>query len=164
VGILRHGGPLLVECLGGCPTPTTWQASGGDRHLNFYGDRDNLLRYAYAANNPEGVAISHHNLADYLERAGDDPADALAHELAAGLITYQMGSGRFRDWLRGFVGVPGRLGEVAPVPASFGELCAQVGQIEGVRLEVLVAGLPGRATDGDQTFAEVLRQARALLD
>jgi hypothetical protein len=43
VGILRHGGPLLVECLGGCPTPTTRQASGGDRHLNFYGNRDNLL-------------------------------------------------------------------------------------------------------------------------
>ena len=44
VGILRHGGPLLVELLGGCPTPTTRQASGGDRHLNFYRDRDNLCR------------------------------------------------------------------------------------------------------------------------
>jgi hypothetical protein len=42
LGILRHGGPLLVECLGGCPTPTTRQASGGDRHHNFYRDRDNL--------------------------------------------------------------------------------------------------------------------------
>jgi uncharacterized cupredoxin-like copper-binding protein len=42
VGILRHGGPLLVELLGGCPTPTTWQASGGDRHLKFYQVRDNL--------------------------------------------------------------------------------------------------------------------------
>ena len=40
VGILRHGGPLLVELLGGCPTPTTRQASGGDRHLNFYGNRE----------------------------------------------------------------------------------------------------------------------------
>jgi hypothetical protein len=28
VGILRHGGPLLVECLGGCPTPTTRQVTG----------------------------------------------------------------------------------------------------------------------------------------
>src|SRR4029434_7439317 len=42
LGILRHGGPLLVELLGGCPTPTTRQVSGGDRHLNFYEDRDNL--------------------------------------------------------------------------------------------------------------------------
>jgi hypothetical protein len=46
VGILRHGGPLLVELLGGCPTPTTRQVSGGDRHLNFHGDRDNLWRPA----------------------------------------------------------------------------------------------------------------------
>jgi len=43
LGILRHGGPLLVELLGGCPTPTTRQASGGDRHLNFYETRDNLV-------------------------------------------------------------------------------------------------------------------------
>jgi hypothetical protein len=42
VGILRHGGPLLVEPLGGCPTPTTPQVSGGDRHLNLHGNRDNL--------------------------------------------------------------------------------------------------------------------------
>jgi hypothetical protein len=34
---------LLVELLGGCPTPTTRQASGGDRHLKFYEIRDNLL-------------------------------------------------------------------------------------------------------------------------
>jgi hypothetical protein len=33
---------LLVEQLGRCPTPTTRQASGGDRHLNFYEARDNL--------------------------------------------------------------------------------------------------------------------------
>jgi hypothetical protein len=44
MGILRHGGPLLVELLGGCPTPTTRQALGGDRHLKFYEDRDNLHR------------------------------------------------------------------------------------------------------------------------
>jgi hypothetical protein len=46
VGILRHGGPLLVERLGGCPTPTTRQASGGDRHLNFHGNRDNLGQFS----------------------------------------------------------------------------------------------------------------------
>jgi hypothetical protein len=33
---------LLVERLGGCPTPTTRQASGRDRHLKFYEVRDNL--------------------------------------------------------------------------------------------------------------------------
>ena len=37
--------PVLVERLGGCPTPTTGQVSGGDRHLNFYGNRDNLQQH-----------------------------------------------------------------------------------------------------------------------
>jgi hypothetical protein len=35
VGIFRHGGPLLVERLGGYPTPTTRQPTG-DRHLNLH--------------------------------------------------------------------------------------------------------------------------------
>jgi hypothetical protein len=35
--------PCLVWLLGGCPTPTTRQASGGDRHLKFYEVRDNLV-------------------------------------------------------------------------------------------------------------------------
>jgi hypothetical protein len=56
VGILRHGGPLLVELLGGCPTPTTRQASGGDRHLNFYEDRDNLIQ----GREPDGDSIHFH--------------------------------------------------------------------------------------------------------
>jgi len=35
---------LLVEQLGRCPTPTTRQASGGDRHHKFYEARDNLAK------------------------------------------------------------------------------------------------------------------------
>jgi hypothetical protein len=38
---------LLVEQLGRCPTPTTRQASGGDRHLKFYEVRDNLTAPAH---------------------------------------------------------------------------------------------------------------------
>jgi hypothetical protein len=34
--------PLCCWCLSGRPTPTTRQLSSGDRHLNFYGTRDNL--------------------------------------------------------------------------------------------------------------------------
>jgi hypothetical protein len=57
VGILRHGGPLLVWLLGGCPTPTTRQVSGGDRHLNFYGNRDNLGRRRRAGLETEEVGF-----------------------------------------------------------------------------------------------------------
>jgi exodeoxyribonuclease V alpha subunit len=54
VGILRHGGPLLVELLGGCPTPTTRQASGGDRHLNLHENQDNLHAYAVSIHRSQG--------------------------------------------------------------------------------------------------------------
>jgi hypothetical protein len=49
--ILRHGGPLLVELLGSCPTPTTRQVSGGDRHFKFYGNWDNLGADSRSAKN-----------------------------------------------------------------------------------------------------------------
>jgi hypothetical protein len=95
---------------------------------------------------------------------GKDPAAALAHQLAAGIIGYQMGSGRLTGWLHALTRHLARSGEAASLPASFAELCAVVGQVEGVRLAKLVARLPRRAADGDQALAEVLRLARALPD
>ena len=51
------------------------------------------LGYTYQAGDPEACAISHHNLADYLERGGAAPALVLAHRLAAAAIRVQMRSG-----------------------------------------------------------------------
>jgi transposase len=89
VGILRHGGPLLVELLGGCPTPTTRQVSGGDRHLNFYGNRD-ILIWAVESTGGYGAGLTrslaaHHERVVELDRpkraarrhgAKSDPLDA----------------------------------------------------------------------------------------
>ena len=44
------------------------------------------LGYSYQAGEPESCAISHNNLAIYLERQGADPATVLAHRLAAAVI------------------------------------------------------------------------------
>jgi hypothetical protein len=87
VGILRHGGPLLVERLGGCPTPTTWQASGGDRYLNFYGDRDNL--------NPDPDHAQHEleALARGLTRQRPGAAASLREGLAETLTVNRLGVG-----------------------------------------------------------------------
>lgn len=122
------------------------------------------LRYAYATGDPDVVAASHHNLATPLERTGKDPAAALAHRLAGALISHQTGSGGLVGRLRALHQDLVRVGEAASLPASFAELCAVVGQVEGVRLAELVARLPRRAAEGDQALAEVLRLARALPD
>jgi tetratricopeptide (TPR) repeat protein len=47
------------------------------------------IRYAYLQREPRDVAISHHNLANYLWKADSDPAAQRAHRLAAALI-YQL--------------------------------------------------------------------------
>jgi tetratricopeptide (TPR) repeat protein len=120
------------------------------------------LRYAYAAGDPQGIAVSHFKLARYLERAEQAPAAVLSHRLGAALLSFQIGSGSLVSQLQVLVGDLARLGATAPLPTSFADLCEQVGQVGGVRLDELVAHLPGRAANGDRAFAEVVRLARTL--
>jgi tetratricopeptide (TPR) repeat protein len=117
------------------------------------------LRYLYAAGELDDVAVSHSNLAISLWQAGGAPALVVAHGLAAALLYYQTGSGGLANTLRMLADQLAELGEQA-VPESFEALCARVGEVEGVRLAELLAGLPGPAADGDQALAEVLRLAR----
>jgi hypothetical protein len=117
------------------------------------------LRYGYAVGDPEGVAVRHYNLAIYLRRAGGDPGLVVAHRLAAALLRYQTGEGRLASALRTLADDLAEFGEQA-LPESFGELDGRVGQVEGVRLAELLAGLPGPAADGEAALAEVLRLAR----
>jgi tetratricopeptide (TPR) repeat protein len=117
------------------------------------------LRYSYAGGDPNDVATSHFNLATYLWEAGGDPKLVVAHRLAAALLRHQTGEGRLAGTLQSLAGELAEIGEQA-VPGSFEVLCARVGQVEGVRLAELLAGLPGPAADGEAALAEVLRLAR----
>jgi hypothetical protein len=118
------------------------------------------LRYKYAAADPEAIAGSHYNLANFLRLAGGDPAGVLAHRLAAALIWYQMISGWLSSALDGLDRDLASAGDPAPLPGSFAELCERVGQVEGVRLAELAARLPrGQASD-DQALVELVQLAR----
>ena len=110
------------------------------------------LRYKYQADEPEACAISHHNLANYLEK-GDAAAEVvLAHRLAAGAIRVQISSGLLGTTLHNLAGSP-----LLPEPPSFDEVVAQLEQIEGVRFRALFERLPRKAADGDAAIAEVWR-------
>jgi tetratricopeptide (TPR) repeat protein len=115
------------------------------------------LRYAYATQDVEGIAASHGNLAEYLRRSGGDPAAVVAHRLAAAVTFYQISSAELPAGLRRLAGELAEFGEQV-LPRSFEELAGWVGQVEGVRLSELLAGLPGRT--GEEALAEVLRSAR----
>jgi tetratricopeptide (TPR) repeat protein len=117
------------------------------------------LRYAYAAGDPEEVAISHHNLADSLRQASNDSAQVLAHRLAAAYLRFRTGSGRLPTTLAALAHDLADAGDAA-VPGSFAELCVWVRQVEGVGLAELATRLPAGQQSDDQVLVELIQLAR----
>jgi hypothetical protein len=122
------------------------------------------LRFKYASADPEAVGVSHHNLANYLQRGGGaEPGLVGAHRIAASVIAAAIGS---QGYLPVGLAALGRLLATAPdrVPRSFAQVCALVGQVPGVDLAGLLARLPGHG-DPDAAVQAVLTAApRAAAD
>jgi hypothetical protein len=106
------------------------------------------LGYRYRANKPEGCAISHNNLADYLEREGAAPAAAMAHRLAAALIFLQIQSGRLPNTVQNLAS-----SDLPTTPPPFDTVVDRVESVAGVRFRALFEGLPRTAPDGDAALA-----------
>ncbi len=112
------------------------------------------LRYRYQAAQPEDCAISHHNLANYLERSNAAPEMVLAHRLADGVICFQIGSGGLAQTIRNLA-----RSTLPPTPPPFEQVCAIVEEVVGVRFRELFARLPQRAPSGDAAIAAVWEMA-----
>ncbi len=113
------------------------------------------LRYKYQVGQPEYCAISHNNLANYIQRAeGKMPESAMAHRLAAGIIYFQISSGTLSSTIRNLA-----LSSLPHEPPSFAQVCAIVERIEGVRFQELFAQLPKREPDGDAAIQAVWKMA-----
>jgi len=114
------------------------------------------LRYNYQSGRPEDCAISHSNLANYIERAeGNAPDIVLAHRLAAGGIYWQIGSGKLSITIRNLA-----RSSLPPAPPSFAQVCAIVEQIPGVRFQEMFERLPKRVSDGDVAIQEMWQMAQ----
>jgi hypothetical protein len=123
------------------------------------------LRYKYAAADPDDIAISHFNLANYLRKAQGSPGEILAHRLAAVLLVAVMGLGRLQKFLQALASDLAAVGPQvhAHLPADFAALCATLAAGEGVRFrEVFDRLAAGRAT-GDALLQDVLAQAFSLI-
>jgi tetratricopeptide (TPR) repeat protein len=121
---------------------------------------ETALRYTYLAGDPEACAISHHNLSNYLKRAGRERKTCLAHRLAAGVIRFQTGSGMLASTLRNLVIDFAQFAPDPPLlPASFDELCRIVEAVDGVHFRELFERLPRRAASGDEALREVVARA-----
>ncbi len=114
------------------------------------------LRLKYQAGDPESSAVSHHNLANRLEDEAADPAQVLAHRLAAAVLHIQMGSGR----LQGTIGNLANQ-DLPEHPPPFAALADLAEQVPGVRLRALLAALPPTHPDPDTALAAVWTLVRA---
>jgi len=108
------------------------------------------LSYSYQAGEPEDCAISHNNLANYLERQGADPAAVLAHRLTAAAIRLQMQSGLLSTTVHNLAN-----SDLPPTPPAFADVVKRVEAVEGVRFRALFERLPRTAPDGDAAIAAV---------
>jgi hypothetical protein len=108
------------------------------------------LGYGYQQGEPGGCAISHHNLANYLERDGAESTAVLAHRLADAVICYQTQSGGLPLTIRNLAG-----SDLPPAPPAFAEVTQRVEAINGVRFQALFDRLPRTAPDGDAAIAAV---------
>jgi hypothetical protein len=112
------------------------------------------LGYKYQAGQPEGCAVSHHNLANYLERQGVEAATVLAHRLASAAIRLQSQSGQWRATVGALAGM-----DLPVQPPSFAAVAEAVESIDGVRFRALFERLPRTAPDGDAAIAAVWQLA-----
>jgi hypothetical protein len=117
------------------------------------------LRYIYQRPEPEPLAISHTNLADYLTAAGQPGRDVLAHRLAAALFCqatgrtadYAAAVGALADDLR-------RYRDSAP-PIDVDQLTAVVQQVDGVRFADMFTALVPNPDHRAALYTELLEAA-----
>ena len=118
------------------------------------------IRLAYVRPEPRDIAISHHQLANYLQTTGADPAAARAHRLAAALL-FQL-SGMTHE-----LGVVSRVlatdlrrdADREDLPTTIDEVIRVAEQTEGVHLDRLITALQPDRQAVAAALAEILRTA-----
>jgi hypothetical protein len=108
------------------------------------------LGYLYQVSEPFYCAGGHHNLANYLEDQGADPATVLAQRMAGAVINLQIQSGELDNTVRNLAN-----SMLPPAPPSFAEVAQRVQSIDGVRFQQLFETLPRTVPDGDAAIAAV---------
>jgi tetratricopeptide (TPR) repeat protein len=136
-----------------------------EAELGHYADAlrfgQDALRMHYLVMDVDAIAGDHHNLAGFLRAAGGQPADQIAHRLAACVIRLLTGEGQLLVSLHELARDTGAVGDAPPVPSSFADLIDRLNRVEGVRFEELFHRVDDVRT-GDTVVAEVLRRAAEL--
>jgi tetratricopeptide (TPR) repeat protein len=117
------------------------------------------LRLAYRTDNLDDIAISHHNLGNYLARYGTDPAEAAVHYLGAALISALTGShARLDTCLESLALLD--LPDPHALPANPAALAQAVNQIDGVRIDRLLDSIAPDPAQQQRALDHVLDRRR----
>jgi hypothetical protein len=130
----------------------------GDAAISL--ERD-ALRYTYLAGDVIGIAVSYHNLGNYLRRHARQPAPALACHLASALICALTGADDGGQSVRGAAEDLREFGPVATPPADLAALCGQIGEIPGADLHRLLTALAPDPAATEQTLQQLITQAQS---
>jgi CHAT domain len=117
------------------------------------------LRLCYARPDLRDIAISHHNLANYLWEAGGDRAGERAHRLAAALIYQLIGMTHHLADAQRALAAEVRADVGADLPAALGDVIQVAERTDGVRLGELIETLQPDPQAVEQTLAEILHAA-----
>ena len=132
----------------------------GDAAIQMQRD---ALRYKYIAGDVFSIAISYHNLGDYLILYARQPIPALACHLAAALIDTLTGNSSSTSVNAVAMDIYLFGSEVVP-PVNMDELHRNMGEIPGTDLAGLIAQFSLDPDVGEQTLRNVVAKARELED
>jgi hypothetical protein len=124
------------------------------------------LRLSYVRAEPRTVAASHHNLANYLTRAGGNPPEQRAHRLAAALLDRLTGDTHHQaDTVRTLareLRAEGTGSGTPALPATLTEVTRLVDAGDGVHLARLLTTLSPDPHTTEQALRDLLATAATL--
>jgi hypothetical protein len=126
------------------------------------------LRLCYVHPNPGEISTAHHNLANYLSRAGRNPADQRAHRLAVSLLNHLTGNTRELTRTLGVLASELHNDTSNPdapaLPTTLSEVTRLVDIDDGVRFSNLVAALCPDPATAEHALANLLTTAAISAD
>jgi hypothetical protein len=115
------------------------------------------IRHSYAEGDPHALVTDHNNTASVIVNGDGDPEDAIAHRLAAALISL----GAQGEYPRSIYMLAVTLSESGPdgLPRDFEDLCARLERIDGCEFSGLCARLGITEENGDEIIGRVVTDA-----
>ena len=124
-------------------------------------ERD-ALRYRYLAGDVAGIAISYHNLGDYLNQHAGQLSTAFASHLVAALIRILIGGADADDSVSAAAADLEKSGADSVSPTHVSDLCERIGDIPGTDAARLISTITPDPATAERALLRLVHQVQAL--